>query len=356
MRYSKQNFVFILLLISFSICSAVEQHYALIIGNSDYSVGPLKNPINDARAMEAALQELGFDVTTVLNIGSNVDFNTVVKTFVDKLGLLDVGLIFYSGHGMQLKDKNYLIPTHAKINSETDIEFEGFDMDRLLVELQNKQNALNIIILDACRDNPFAKSFRSTSKGLAMVDRSVPDCLIAYSTEPGGVASDGDGKNGLFTEELVNAIRTPEMDLTDVMMSVRNNVKRRSHDTQLPWETSLLTKKFSFYKGIYGGDFPKPTIRLDNAWKSQKWIGTTSVILTSLALVYFQMTANNKYDDYQNVNTTSSATDLHKQVVSNQRNAKYTAYFIPIPISYMVYGWWQDAKIKKHERELNQNK
>lgn len=342
----------ILLLVSFTLCKAIEKHYALIIGNTDYSVSPLKNPVNDAKVMEKTLQEVGFEVTTVYNVGNKSDFHTLVKKFVNSLGAKDVGLFYYSGHGMQLQDKNYLIPTRAVVNSESDVEFEGYDIDRLLVELQNKQNALNIIILDACRDNPFVRSFRSTTKGLAMIDRSVPDCLIVYSTAPGNVASD----EGLFTEELAKAIKIPEMDLTDVMMSVRENVKKRSANKQLPWETSLLTKKFSFYKGIYGGDFPKPTIKLDNPWKSQKWIGTSAFVLNTFAILYFKSTADEKYDDYKKASTSQSATDLHKQVENNQKSAKYSSYFIPIPIGYMVYGWWQDSRIKVRERELNERK
>ncbi|HOH97467.1 MAG TPA: caspase family protein [Candidatus Cloacimonadota bacterium] len=351
------RFVFVCTMLLLITClSATERHIALIVGNADYSVGPLRNPVNDANAMEAALTELGFEVTKVLNLKKNMDFVTIVKTFVDKLGPKDVGLFFYAGHGMQLNDKNYLIPTRAIINSETEIEFEGYDLDRLLVDLQSKSNAMNIVILDACRDNPFARSFRSGARGLAMVDRSVPDCLIAYSTEPGGVASDGDGDNGLFTEELVKAIRTPEMDLTDIMMNVRQNVKRRSDNKQLPWETSLLTKKFSFYKGIYGGDFPKPYIKLSNPWKAQKWIGTSAVVLNALALAYFQTTADSKYDQYKKANTVSEATNLHKQAESNLRNAKFSGYFLPIPIGHLLLSWWQDGKVKARERELNKDK
>lgn len=346
----------LLLCIWATVCHAAEKHYALVIGNSDYSSKPLKNPVNDARAMDNVLREMGFDVQTVLNVKNSADMHVVVKAFVNKLGPEDVGLFYYSGHGMQLGGTNYLIPTRAQINSEAEIEFEGYSLNRLLSELQSVQNALNIVILDACRDNPYAGSFRSGTKGLAYVSRNIPDCLIAYSTEPGGVASDGDGENGLFTEELINAIRTPEMDLTDIMMSVRERVKKRSSGAQLPWETSLLTKRFSFYKGIYGGNFPKPTITLNNPWKARKWIGTGVTLLNAAAILYFSMQADKYYDQYLDAGNPASAANLHKKVENNRNLATYSTIFIPIPLSYMIYGWWKDASIRSRERKLNSDK
>lgn len=339
-----------------NLCMALEKHYALVIGNSDYAATPLVNPVNDARSMDEVLRELGFDVQMVLNVKNSSDLHTVVKSFATRLGPEDVGLVYYSGHGMQLGGTNYLIPTRARINSEAEIEFEGYSLNRLLSELLSRQNALNVVILDACRDNPFSGSFRSVSKGLAYVSRNIPDCLIAYSTEPGGVASDGDGENGLFTEELINAIRTPEMDLTDIMMSVRERVKKRSNGAQLPWETSLLTKRFSFYKGIYGGDFPKPTIKLNNPWKARKWIGTGVSLLSAAAILYFGLQADKYYDQYLDAGNPASAANLHMKVENHRNYATYSSIFMPIPLSYMIYGWWKDAGIRNRERKLNSDK
>jgi len=164
--------------------AAKENRIALVIGNAAYSSSPLKNPVNDASAMERTLNDLGFTVTAAYNIRSYQEMIRLIREFGQALQKGGVGLFYYAGHGVQIAGKNYLIPTQADIRKEGDVELEAVDLDRVLNEMQYARNDMNIIILDACRDNPYASSFRTTTRGLASITKPVPDCLIAYATSP----------------------------------------------------------------------------------------------------------------------------------------------------------------------------
>ena len=241
----KYVFILALLLCALSSLSAAEQiRTALVIGNSAYSGSPLKNPVNDARAMERSLSQLGFQVTLATDVKNFQDMRRLIRDFGEELLKGGVGLFYYAGHGVQVDGKNYLIPTQAEIRNEGDVELEAVDLERVLNEMQYARNDINIIILDACRDNPYAATFRSSQRGLATITRSVPDCLIAFATQPNGVALDGDGNNGIFTEELLKNISTPGLSITQIMMRTRNGVRQRTKDAQLPWETNLLSDDF----------------------------------------------------------------------------------------------------------------
>lgn len=239
-------FVTMLLLCAILSAADADNRIALVIGNSTYPSSPLKNPVNDARAMANTLQELDFKVTAAYNVRSYQELIKLIRDFGNELQKGGVGLFYYAGHGVQIEGNNYLIPTQADIRKEGDVELEAVDLNRVLNEMQYARNEVNIIILDACRDNPYSSSFRSTTRGLASITKPVPDCLIAYATQPNGVARDGEGENGVFTEELLKAIKTPGLSLTQVMMQVRNGVKTRTNNEQLPWENSLLTRDFFF--------------------------------------------------------------------------------------------------------------
>lgn len=162
-----------------------------------------------------------------------------------------VALFFYAGHGMQVRGKNYLLPVDARIQIENDVGTEAMDVDFLLDKLN--QARLSLVILDACRNNPFERRFRSGS-GAGLAHMSAPTgTLIAYSTAPGKVASDGEGRNGLYTGELLKAMSTPEIQVEDVFKRVRSNVVKLSGEAQTPWEASSLTGNFYFV------DAPPPT-------------------------------------------------------------------------------------------------
>jgi hypothetical protein len=242
-----------MLICAIAVLSAAEERYALVIGNSAYANSPLQNPVNDATAMSRALTNLGFKVTPAYNVPTYQQMVKLIRDFGQQLQKGGVGLFYYAGHGVQIDGRNYLIPTQADIRKEGDVELEAVDLDRVLNEMQYARNEVNIIILDACRDNPYSTKFRSSARGLASITKPVPDCLIAYATQPNGVARDGDGENGIFTEELLRAMETPGLSLTQVMMQVRTNVKKRTNDEQLPWENSLLTRDFYFKEAA-----PKP--------------------------------------------------------------------------------------------------
>lgn len=218
---------------------------ALIIGNGAYTnAPPLKNPPNDARDMAAALRELGFDVTSGINTNQR-DMKRLIREFGMKLKNGGSGLFYYAGHGVQSKGRNYLVPVDADIQSEAEVEDSTVDVNLVLGYMDEAQNGLNIVILDACRNNPFARSFRSASGGLAQVDAPT-GTLIAYATAPGRVASDGTGQNGLYTSELLKQMRVKGLSATEMFMRVRAEVMKQTGSKQVPWEASSLVGSFYF--------------------------------------------------------------------------------------------------------------
>jgi uncharacterized caspase-like protein len=218
---------------------------ALVIGNGAYTKAPpLKNPPNDARDVAATLRTLGFDVTSGINVNQR-DMKRLIREFGQKLKAGGSGLFYYAGHGVQSKGRNYLIPVDADIQSEAEVEDSGVDASLVLNFMDDAQNGLNIVILDACRNNPFARSFRSASNGLAQVDAPT-GTLIAYATAPGHVASDGTARNGLYTSELLKQMRVPGLSVTDMFMRVRAEVMKQTGHKQVPWEASSLVGSFYF--------------------------------------------------------------------------------------------------------------
>jgi hypothetical protein len=224
---------------------ASERRIALVIGNGAYTnAPPLKNPPNDARDMAATLKELGFEVASGININQR-EMKALIRDFGQKLKTGGAGLFYYAGHGVQSKGRNYLIPVEADIQSEAEVEDAGVDVNLVLNYMDDAQNSLNIVILDACRNNPFGRSFRSASNGLAQVDAPT-GTLIAYATAPGRVASDGTGQNGLYTAALLKQMRVPGLSVTETFMHVRAEVMKQTANKQVPWEASSLVGAFYF--------------------------------------------------------------------------------------------------------------
>ena len=215
---------------------------ALVIGNSTYREAPLKNPQNDAKAMAAALRDQGFEVILRQN-ASKIEMERAIADFGDKLSEGATGLFYYAGHGMQVNGRNFLIPVDAQISSEQRVRLETLDVDLVLDQMAAARSRVNVVILDACRNNPFERRFRSTGGGLAQIN-APEGTLIAYATSPGKVAADGDGDNGLYTEELLKAVRQPGLKVEDVFKTVRVGVSRRSNGAQTPWEASSLVGDF----------------------------------------------------------------------------------------------------------------
>jgi len=221
-----------------------ERRLALVIGNSAYKTSPLRNPVNDARAMAGALTETGFAVTLVED-GTQAGMRRAIRNFGDELARGGVGLFYYAGHGMQVRGRNFLIPVNADIQREDEVEDQAVDANLMLSKMDTAKNALNIMILDACRNNPFHRSFRSAAQGLAQMD-APSGTLIAFATAPGSVAADGEGENGTYTKHLLEQIRKPGTPVEQLFKQVRNGVMADTKERQVPWESSSLRGDFFF--------------------------------------------------------------------------------------------------------------
>jgi len=253
-----------------------EPRIALVVGNSAYrNAPPLKNPVNDARDMAKALRELSFEVIEVEN-ASKQQIEHAIGQFSAKLTEGSVGLFYYSGHGIQTNGHNFLIPVDAELATEAAVRLETIDLDILLDLMNMAQTRVNLVILDACRSNPFERRFRALGRGLAPVEQAPRGTLVAYSTAPGKVASDGDGANGLYTAELLKAIRQPGLTVEQVFKKVRIAVSTASNDNQTPWESSSLIGDFFFKPSapMVAAPPPAPAINPDAAdiafWNSVK--------------------------------------------------------------------------------------
>jgi uncharacterized caspase-like protein len=215
---------------------------ALVIGNSSYAVGPLKNPANDAKAISEALKSQGFEVTLGLDL-KRAELIELIGAYGQALASSKpVALFYFAGHGLQLAWRNYLVPVDARLKSAADVQAQCVDVNAVIEGIGKAANPMNVIILDACRDDPFGSS---QQKGLSQLD-APPGTLLAYATSPGNVASDGDGANGLYTENLLREIKVPEAKIEDVFKRVRLAVRRRSNGQQIPWESTSLEEDFWF--------------------------------------------------------------------------------------------------------------
>ena len=218
---------------------------ALVMGNNKYKEAPLKNPANDARAIGEALKQTGFEVTMKLDAG-RAEMAAAVQAYVQELAKRKcVGLFYYAGHGLQLAWRNYMLPVDADIDTIADIQKQSVEVGGLLEGIGRAANPMNVIILDACRDNPFGSLKGVDHKGLSQMDAPL-STLLAYATSPGNTASDGDGANGLYTENLLREIKVPEAKVEDVFKRVRLHVRRRSNGQQIPWESTSLEEDFYF--------------------------------------------------------------------------------------------------------------
>jgi uncharacterized caspase-like protein len=234
--------------------AATPQRVALVVGNNNYPSAPLLNPVNDARAMAAALQVAGFTVILRLDATQPV-LNAAVRDFGNRIkegGAGSAGLFYFAGHGMQIKGRNFLIPVGANIEHEDEVAYQALDAQSVLDKMESAGNGINLMILDACRNNPFARSFRSSAVGLAQMEQPV-GTLVAYATAPGSVASDGQGlANGLYTTHLLQAMKQPGVKVEEVLKQVRGAVRRDSAGRQVPMEWNSLEGDFYFFPAAAG--------------------------------------------------------------------------------------------------------
>ena len=219
---------------------------ALVIGNGKYKDAPaLKNAPNDAQSIGGALKATGFAVTLKLDLGRE-EMLEAIRTYVHLMEQKKhVGLFYFAGHGVQLDWRNYLLPIDAVIDRIEDVAKQSVDIARLMEGLTKAANPMNVIILDACRENPFGTAKPVAQKGLSQMDAPT-QTILAYATSPGNVASDGDGANGLYTENLLREIKVPEAKIEDVFKRVRLCVRRKSNGAQIPWESTSLEEDFWF--------------------------------------------------------------------------------------------------------------
>jgi len=213
---------------------------ALVIGNNAYPKAPLVNAANDAKAMAEVLAEAGFKVDARLDAPAE-SMAKAVREFGQAIQRPEVKLaiFYYAGHGAQVEWHNYLLPIDARISSAAELKKGTFDLGTVVEALPKSRDKVFVIILDACRDNPFGSAFRPDRQGLSPFDAPV-STLIAFSTSPGGVASDGAGNNGLYTENLARELRVKGLRIEDVFKRVRANVSVASRGAQIPWESSSL--------------------------------------------------------------------------------------------------------------------
>jgi hypothetical protein len=216
---------------------------ALVIGNGNYAGNALENPVKDARGMAAALRELGFDVLAGEN-ATRAQMLQLLRSFGERLRGGGVGLFYFAGHGVQAGGINYLIPIGHKIEDEPDVKIESVSLEAVLDRMEAADNRVNLVILDACRDNPFRSFSRSQARGLAHV-QAPSGTLIAYSTQPGNTAADGNGRpNSPYTTSLLQHIRTPGLKIEDFFKRVRVSVEALTARKQTPWEHSSLARGF----------------------------------------------------------------------------------------------------------------
>lgn len=237
-----------LLTMTFHGTGRAEQRLALVIGNAVYSFSPLKNPVNDASDMAVLLQKLGFTVILKKNINLR-EMEEAIQDFGSRLKQGGVGLFYFAGHGLQVNGVNYLVPIGARIDKEADIKYEAVDAGKILDEMANAKNGFNIVILDACRDNPVTRRFRSASRGLAIIGSAPVGAYISYSTGPGQVALDGEGRNSPFAAALMHYMKEPGLTIEQVFKNVRHRLGQETGGRQIPWELSSLEGDFFFVTG-----------------------------------------------------------------------------------------------------------
>src|SRR5688572_12689041 len=229
-----------------------EKRFALVIGNSSYpkSIGVLKNPVNDATDFAKELEQSHFEVQLLTN-ATYGQMRAAMLKFKEKVDAHDrdktVALFYFAGHGLQHEDENYLVPIDAAIEFEDDIARYCFAVQRMvLANMERSNSRMNIVILDACRNNPFPSLTRSAGEqGLGEMKRA-RGSFMAFATAPGSVASDGTGRNGLYTQELLKAMRKPGLTIEQVFKEVRANVLRLSGDKQNTWDSSNIIGEFYF--------------------------------------------------------------------------------------------------------------
>lgn len=256
-----------------------EQRLALVIGNAAYPDDALDNPVHDARLIGAALRQAGFKVALHENLTRRAML-AALQQFGDQLNDRTVAVLFYAGHGIQLRERNYMIPVDAEFRREDDVMVHGVDVGYLLDRMSQAKSRVNIVILDACRDNPFAKrggrAGGTASQGLAQMDAPV-DTVLAFATAPGKKAPDnaGGGANSVYSAHLARHLLTRGLPVELMFKRVREGVVRETRALQVPWEHSSLRGEFAFVPGVADAAAPAPAEAVADA-ESALWASVQS--------------------------------------------------------------------------------
>ena len=243
-----KKLLLILLCIPLLVLCQDEKRLALVIGNANYDKGELKNPVNDALLIANTLDDLGFDVLLDTNIATREGFIRKIREFGDKRPEYDIAFVYYAGHGIQVGTENFLLPTKINFESEDDVLDFGVSVQNIMRYLTVISDQVNILVLDACRDNPFEGNWNATRSlkrgGLAKIPPPTGS-LIAFSTDVGNTAADGDGNNSIYCLALCKYLSLPDITINGVFNNVRTSVKKSTNGSQIPVELSKLE----------GGDF-----------------------------------------------------------------------------------------------------
>jgi len=218
-----------------------EKRVALVIGNSNYQEKPLPNAVNDAKDMAQALQKYGFTVIHKQDLEQDA-MEQAIDDFEQRISKNGISLFYYAGHGLQIKGNNYLIPINSKIEKQRHVRYRAVNAQQIIDMMTDAGGRVNIVILDACRNNLFRGFSRTTRSGLAAID-APQGIIISYATAPGKTANDGPRRNGLYTESLLKSIETPGLPIERVFKQTATNVERASRGKQVPWVSSSLTGK-----------------------------------------------------------------------------------------------------------------
>ena len=221
-----------------------DNRLAVVIGNSSYENRPLKNPINDAKDISAVLKKSGFKVIEVYD-ADLPKMKDAIDEFTNNLSQYDVGLVYYSGHGIEFSGRNYFIPINADIKAEEEIPRQGYDATEIVEKLSRNNIKTSIFILDACRNSPVFSTYKTQNSGLAIMQGSTGS-VVAFSAAPGQVALDGNGRNSPYTSELLRQIQIPNKKIEDVLKDTAKVVYDKTAGRQIPWYNSGLVGDFYF--------------------------------------------------------------------------------------------------------------
>ncbi len=248
---------------------------ALVIGNAAYTDGALKNPVNDARAMDVKLTALGFKVMKVENL-KRQQIGRTLTAFANTLKPGDEVVVFYAGHGVQVKGINYLPAVDADIQSEEDVALNSLNLNTLMERLDEAKAGLKLLFLDACRNNPYARSLRSNDRGLARVSAAPSGTLIHFATRPGSVAADGTGSNGLYTSQLLRFIDSPDLPVETMLKRVSAAVTVESKKQQEPWTEGSIVGEFYFKAGAMAATVKPEPVDSAAQGEQQGWAAAQS--------------------------------------------------------------------------------